>query len=105
MSKFYPWNQDTRPGAAYFEDREERTRELMKRQKRRSWRDDARDKGISAYSFDDYMEKLAAQRDDDRMAQIMHEAERKFTDAQLCGVPEPATHACANCGRIGMSQK
>ena len=101
MSKFYPWNQDTRPGAAYFEDREERTRELMKRQKRRSWRDDARDKGIFAYSFDDYMEKLAAQRDDDRMAQIMHEAERKFTDAQLCGVPEPEKHACANCGRIG----
>ncbi len=101
MTKFYPWNQDTRPGAAYFEDREERTRELMKRQKRRSWRDDARDKGIFAYSFDDYMEKVAAQRDDDRMAQIMHEAERKFTDAQLCGLPEPETHTCANCGRIG----
>ena len=74
---------------------------MMERQKRPSCRDQAREKGIVAYSFDDYCEKLDAQRDDDRMAQIMHEAERKYTDAQLCGVPEPEKHECANCGRIG----
>ena len=74
---------------------------MMERQKRPSWRDQAREKGIVAYSFDDYCEKLDAQRDDDRMAQIMHEAERKYTDAQWCGVPEPEKHECANCGRIG----
>ena len=92
---------DQRPGSAWFEEREERTRRMMERQKRPSWRDLARDKGIVAYSFDDYCEKLDAQRDDDRMAQIMHEAESKLTDAQLCGVPEPEKHECANCGRIG----
>ena len=83
MTKFYPWNQDTRPGSAYFEDREERTRALMARQKRRRrGRDEDDDDGAA-------------------MAQALYELERKCTDAQLCGVPEPETHACANCGRIG----
>ena len=101
MTKFYPWNEDMRPGSAFFEEKQRRAQELQKRPKRRSWRDDARDKGIVAYSFDDYMDKVEAQRDNDRMAQIMHEAERKYTDAELCGLPDPEKHACANCGRIG----
>ena len=97
----YPPHYSMRPGSAYMDEIEERSRRLAEKPPRRSWRDDARDKGISAYSFDDYMYKLEARRDDDRMDQIMHEAESKFTDAQLCGLPEPETHACANCGRIG----
>ena len=74
---------DQRPGSGWFEDREERTRELIKRQeRRRRWRDDDDDDG-------------------DAMAQALYEAERKCTDAQLCGVPEPETHECANCGTMG----
>ena len=92
---------DQRPGSGWFEERERRAEIREEESERRSWRDDARDKGIRAYSFDDYCEKLEAMRDDDLMAQAMHEAERKCTDAQLCGLPEPDTHECANCGTMG----
>jgi hypothetical protein len=92
---------DQRPGSGWFEDRERRLEIREEERERRSWRDDARDKGISAYSFDDYCEKLEALRDDDLMSQALHEAERKCTDAQLCGLPEPEQHECANCGRTG----
>jgi len=79
----YPSNYSMRPGSAHFEDREELTRDLMeRRRRRRRWRDDDDDDG-------------------DAMAQALYEAERKCTDAQLCGVPEPETHECANCGRVG----
>lgn len=75
-----------RPGSGYFEEQEQRLQERIERQnrqaRRRRWRDDDDDDG-------------------DAMAQALYEAERKYTDAQLCGVPEPETHACADCGRVG----
>ena len=78
----YPPNYSMRPGSAYMDEMEERSRRLAEKPPRRSWRDDDDDDG-------------------DAMAQALYELERKCTDAQLCGVPEPETHACANCGRIG----
>jgi ubiquitin len=35
------------------------------------------------------------------MQNALHKAESKCTDAQLCGLPEPEQHECANCGRTG----
>lgn len=98
--KMYP---DQRPGSAWFEEREEQTRQLMARQeeKRETWRDKAARLGINARSFDDLNEKIAYEDDQCKMAQIEHETESKLTDAQLAGVPEPAIFTCSFCGYEG----
>ena len=99
-AQVYP---DQRPGSAWFEKREEQTRQLMARQKqkRESWRDKAARLGINASSYDDLNEQIAYDVDQLKMAQIEHETESKLTDAQLAGVPEPTTFTCSFCGYEG----
>lgn len=65
---------DQRPGSGWFEDRERRQEIREEERERRA-------------------EML--------MQNALHKAESKCTDAQLCGLPEPEQHECANCGRTG----
>jgi hypothetical protein len=95
---------DQRPGSAWFEEREEKTRQMIARQEQRGaehWRDKAARLGIDARSFDDLNEKIDYWDDQCKMAQIEHAAESKLTDAQLAGVPEPDRYTCAYCGHEG----
>jgi len=73
---------DQRPGSDFCDRKDEKAQRLAQQDRRRRWRDDDDDDG-------------------DAMAQALYEAERKCTDAQLCGVPEPEQHECANCGKTG----
>lgn len=65
---------DQRPGSGWFEERERR-QEIREEERER--------------------------REELRRQKAQHEAESKLTDAQLCGLPEPEKHECANCGTMG----
>ena len=97
---------DQRPGSAWSDKREEAAQAMAERsrQKGESWRDKATRLGIAAYSADDLWDKIEHQEDQDRMAQLEHEAESKCTDLQLSHPGENITldrFGCSFCGHEG----
>ncbi len=66
-----------------------------------SWKEDAKQAGIRAYSFDHYCDLIEAEEQRDRHAEQIHEMESKLSDAQLQGVQESTEVGCTACNRRG----